>query len=73
MAPLDSAHKAKKKLTKLLPEWREAKTVYADFQHGVDAACDRARKLDRTGRKHGMNPSTNVWQLVHELIGSVDQ
>lgn len=67
--PFESAEKAKRKLTMLLPRWREADTKFTDFQHGVDDACRRARCLEQTGEMHGANPSTNVWMLVEELIG----
>jgi hypothetical protein len=66
-APFQSAKEAKKKLTALMPSWREAATAFADFRTGIDDACRRAQRLDPTGEDHLKNPSTNVWKLIEKL------
>ncbi|ROO89640.1 RloB-like protein [Actinocorallia herbida] len=66
--PLHSADAAGRELRQLMPQWRKgAGTRHADFVKHIDTAITEAKRLDPTGRDHGKNPSTNVWQLV-ELI-----
>ncbi|GAA4227391.1 hypothetical protein FHR32_001489 [Streptosporangium album] len=65
--PFQSADAAKKKLKKIFPSWSERNTRFSDFVDGVDAACDRARRLDPDGKEQLKNPSSNVWQLMAVL------
>ncbi|MEU8202739.1 RloB family protein [Streptosporangium sp. NPDC049046] len=62
--PFQSADAAKKELKKIKPSWSEKNTRFSDFSAGVDAACDRAKKLNPDGGNSLKNPSTSVWELV---------
>ncbi|MFC7382018.1 RloB family protein [Sphaerisporangium rhizosphaerae] len=65
--PFQSAESAKKLLKDVVPTWSEGATKYADFAHGVETACRRARKLHPDDDDPLKNPSTSVWRLVESL------
>ncbi|MET8140182.1 RloB domain-containing protein [Sphaerisporangium sp. NPDC005288] len=65
--PFQSAESAKKPLKDVVPTWSEGATKYADFAHGVETVCRRARKLHPDDDDPLKNPSTGVWRLVESL------
>lgn len=54
-------------LRKHVPAYDKAALDFQDYADFVTDACERARALDPTGRRHAFNPSTGVWQVV-ELV-----
>lgn len=54
-------------LRRHVPAYDKAGLNFGDYVAFVGDACERARELDPTGRKHALNPSTGVWQVV-ELV-----
>lgn len=66
-APFQSAGEVERALKKALPGWSKSKTRFADFAAGVAEACSRARRLDPTGERHDLNPSTSVWRVVERI------
>lgn len=66
--PFQTADEAKKKLSRMLPDWSESETRYSDFKRGVFQACDRARRLEADTDDPMRNPSTGVWRLVERIL-----
>lgn len=54
-------------LRKHVPHYDKTGLNFDDYAALVPGACRRARALDPTGKRHALNPSTGVWQVV-ELI-----
>jgi hypothetical protein len=59
---------ALKRLLKRVPRYNKTRLDFAHFACGVDQAVNRARTLDPSGARFGLNPSTNVWRLVERMI-----
>lgn len=56
-----------KLLKKCCANYEKTRIHFPDFAGGIDAACDRAERLDPSGLQHTQNPSTNMWMLVGEM------
>ena len=51
-----------------IPRYDKSRLDFADFEAGVVLACGRAKRLDPTGEKHELNPSTSVWRVVEKIL-----
>ncbi|MGR6997917.1 RloB domain-containing protein [Yinghuangia aomiensis] len=54
-------------LKKHVPDYDKSKLRFRDFAGGLDAAHQRAVRLDPTGKEHRRNPSTGVRRLVQAM------
>ena len=55
------------RLQKHLPEYDKARLNFAHYRDHVEAAVERAKRLEPSGQDFGRNPSTNVWRLVERI------
>jgi hypothetical protein len=52
-----------------VPEYDKSALRFTDYEAGVDAAVQRARKPDHgTSTEHERNPATGVWALVEKML-----
>ncbi len=63
-----SCDKIAERLRQLVPRYDKTRLRFTDFAHGVEAAVERAQKLEPSGEKHDINPSTGVWRLVERIV-----
>jgi hypothetical protein len=59
-----------RRLRKYVPEYDKARLDFARFAAGVTDAVARAKELESTGTDYSRNPSTNMWQLAEEIVGT---
>lgn len=57
-----------KRLQRHLPDYDKTKLAFADFEHGVDKAVERAKNRCEFGREHLQNPSSGMWRLVETVV-----
>ncbi|MEC3995912.1 RloB family protein [Actinacidiphila sp. DG2A-62] len=55
-------------LEKHVPGYDKSRLDFAPYRETYEAAAERARKLEATGRDHGRNPSTSVWRLTEGIV-----
>lgn len=62
-------HKVQEMLREFLPKY-EKSVAFADLASGIDAASERARKLDDDAKhmdEAGRNPTTGVYLLIQSM------
>jgi hypothetical protein len=57
------------RLRRHVPGYDKAAMDFRAFAAGIEAAIERAEKLDSSGTDHERNPSRGVWVLVKRLMG----
>lgn len=57
-------------LRKFVATYDRTTLRFDDFAAGVEAAISRAKRRDRTGKDHTVNPSSSVWVLVERLVNA---
>lgn len=58
-----------RRLKKHVSAYDKTELEFGKFADGVHDAVKRAKSLDPTGKDHTRNPSTNVWQVVEQVVG----
>ena len=56
------------RLIKHVPAYAKTRLDFRAHQPGLADAVTRPKRLDPSGRRHDLNPSTNVWQLVERIL-----
>ena len=67
-SPARSYQELLPKLMKHVPGYDKCRLEFGRYDPGVEAAVERAERLDPSGRDHGRNPSTGVWKLVRQVL-----
>lgn len=69
VAPLTCYNDVVRRLRRFVPEYDKSALRFADYEAGVDAAVQRARKPGHeTSTEHERNPATGVWALVEKML-----
>lgn len=63
-----SADKISERLKQLVPRYDKTRLRFQDFATGVEMAAARAQKLEPSGDRHEVNPSTGMWRLVERIV-----
>lgn len=64
---LSGYQQAAARLRRHVPRYDKTDLRFADYEHGVDDAVNRARRLDG-GPGECPNPSTGVWRLAQQIM-----